>query len=95
MMYRAEIIANQSVQEDITELLEQTVPDILYTIVPLVHGRGKKDRKLGTTSWPETNFLLFSYIEDRKIILFKAVIEAVKNRFPNEGIKLFLLKSEE
>ncbi len=94
-MYRAEIIANQSVQEDITELLEQTVPDILYTIVPLVHGRGKKDRKLGTTSWPETNFLLFSYIEDRKIILFKAVIEAVKNRFPNEGIKLFLLKSEE
>jgi hypothetical protein len=94
-MYRAEIVANQSVQEDIIELLEQTIPDILYTIIPMVNGRGKKDRKLGTTSWPETNFLLFSYIEDRKIILFKAAIEAVKNRFPNEGIKLFLLKSEE
>jgi hypothetical protein len=94
-MYRAEIVANQSVQEDIIELLEQTIPDILYTIIPMVNGRGKKDRKLGTTSWPENNFLLFAYIEDKKIILIKAVIEAVKNRFPNEGIKLFLLKSEE
>jgi hypothetical protein len=94
-MYRAEIVANQSVQEDITELLEQTVPDVLYTVIPLVHGRGKNNRKLGTTTWPETNFLLFSYIADVKVPLVKAVITAVKKRFPNEGIKLFLLKSEE
>ena len=52
-MYRAEIVANQSIQEDLTELLEQTIPNILYTIIPLVQGRGKSDRKLGNTTWPD------------------------------------------
>ncbi len=94
-MYRAEIIANQSVEDDIMELLEQTIPDILFTVLPVVNGKGKKTRKLGTTIWPEQNFLLFSYIEDENIPKMKAVIAAVKKHFPGEGIKLFLVKSEE
>jgi len=94
-MYRAEIIANQSVQDDIVDLLEETIPDVLYTMLPVVYGKGKKNRKLGTTTWPETNFLIFAYIADNKVPLVKAVIRAVKQKFPNEGIKLFLLKSEE
>lgn len=94
-MYRAEIVANQSIQEDLIELLEQTIPDILYTIIPLVQGRGKDDRKLGNTTWPETNFLLFSYVEDSEIEKVRAVVRAIKKTFKDEGVKLFTLKDSE
>lgn len=94
-MYRAEIVANQSVQDDIIEALEDYVPDILYTIVPLVHGRGGVDRKLGSTTWPETNFVLFSYVAEKDKPAVDAVLAAIKKKFPDEGIKLFWVKAEE
>lgn len=94
-MYRIEIIANKSVEDDITEALEQYIPNILYTTVPLVYGRGGEDRKLGTTTWPETNFLMLSYIEDSFIPTVKAVMKGVKEKFKGEGIKLFCIKAEE
>ena len=94
-MYRLEIIANKSVEEDITTALEQYIPEILYSVVPLVYGRGGSDRKLGTSTWPETNFLLVSYIEDSSLATAKAVIKAVKARFKGEGIKMFIIKSED
>ena len=94
-MYRAEIIANQSVQDDIIEALEQYVPNILYTIVPLVNGRGADDYKLGSATWPETNFLLVSYIQDGEKETVQAVIDAAKRKFADEGIKLFFVKAEE
>ena len=93
-MYRAEIIANQSVQDDIVELLEEHIPSLLYTLIPLAHGRGKKNYKLGTSSWPETNFILFAYIKKSDAAKFKAIIAAVKKRFPKEGIKLFMVKAK-
>ena len=58
--YRIEIIANQSVQEDITELLEEELPEIQYTVIPTVQGRGAHRKKLGSTTWPEQNFVLFA-----------------------------------
>lgn len=94
-MYRLEIIANKSVEEDITDALEEYIPDILYSVVPLVYGRGGSDRKLGTSTWPETNFLMISYVSDESLPTAKAVIKAVKDRFKGEGIKLFVIKAEE
>lgn len=93
-MYRAEIIANQSVQDDIIEVLEENIPGILYTTVPLVTGRGKSSYRLGTSTWPETNFLMISYVEDDKKDAIKKIIAAVKERFPDEGIKVFFIKAE-
>ncbi|MCR5218622.1 PG0541 family transporter-associated protein [Treponema sp.] len=93
-MYRAEIIANQSVQDDIVEVLEENIPGILYTTVPLVTGRGKDDYKLGTATWPETNFMMISYVEDKYKDSLKKIIAAVKEKFPDEGIKLFFVKGE-
>ena len=93
-MYRAEIIANQSVQDDIIEVLEENIPGILYTTVPLVTGRGKSSYRLGTSTWPETNFLMISYVEDDKKDAIKKIIAAVKERFPGEGIKVFFIKAE-
>ena len=92
-MYRIEIVANQSIQDDLIELLEEVIPNILYTVIP--QGRGKNDRKLGDTTWPETNFLLFSYIDDDKVETVRAVVAAIKKQFSGEGIKLFTLKDAE
>ncbi len=94
-MYRVEIIANKSVEEDISQLLEQYIPDFLYTVLPLAYGRGGSDRKLGDGTWPETNFVLISYIEDDWLPTVRAVVKGVKERFLGEGIKLFAMKAEE
>ena len=94
-LYRAEIISNQSVQEDITELLEKEIPSIQYTVIPEIHGRGVRTKKLGDTIWPEMNFVLFAYVEEDAARKIKEVIEAVKQRFPNEGISLFFTKAVE
>ena len=93
-MYRAEIVSNQSVQDDITERLEKEIPGIQYTVIPEVHGKGLKTKKLGDTVWPEMNFILFAYIEDSDAKKVKDVIAQVKERFPNEGISLFFTKGE-
>ena len=94
-LYRAEIISNQSVQEDITELLEQEIPSIQYTVIPEIHGRGGHSKKLGDTIWPEMNFVLFSYLEEADARKVKEVVEKVKQKFPNEGISLFFTQTVE
>lgn len=88
-MYRVEIISNQSVQDDIIELLEQEIPEIQYTILPDCQGRGGRAKKLGNTTWPEMNFSLYTYETEENARKVKAIIKAVKDRFPNEGISLY------
>lgn len=94
-MTRCEIIANQSVQEEITDLIEEHLPDCLYTVISAVTGKGKKSYKLGSTTWPETNFILVSYVEDGKLAVMKAIVRAVKEKFKGEGIKLFCVQAED
>lgn len=93
-MYRIEIVSNKSVEEDITDALVKYVPGILYTKIPLAYGKGKKSCKEGTATWPETNFIMISYIEDSQMDKVREVMAAVKNKFPDEGIKLFAIHSE-
>jgi hypothetical protein len=90
-MIRFEIIANRSVQDDILEGLEAAIPQFLYSVVPVVHGRGRGARKLGTATWPEENFLLIAYIDDDQASALREVVSATKARFPTEGIKMFEL----
>ena len=94
-LYRAEIISNQSVEEDIIERLEKEIPSIQYTVIPEIHGRGGRTKKLGDTVWPEMNFVVFTYVEKEAALKVKEVVEAVKERFSNEGISLFFTKAEE
>lgn len=90
--YRIEIIANQSVQEDITELLEQEIPEIQYTVIPTVQGRGAHSKKLGSTTWPEQNFVLFAYLSKNDAKKAQAVIFAIKQKFTSEGITFFCVQ---
>ena len=90
-MIRVEIIANQSVHEAIIKNLEAVVPDFCYSLIPLVYGRGKKSYKLGTATWPETNFILIAYCPETAETDIQTVIEYEKKKFPDEGIKIFVL----
>ncbi len=94
-MTRCEIIANQSVQDEIVSLMEEHIPGVLYTIIPSVVGKGKNSYKMGSSTWPETNFILISYVEDENLAKMKAIIAAVKEKFSGEGIKLFIIKAED
>jgi hypothetical protein len=85
-MKRLEIIANQSVREEFELALEAAVPGIQYTLVPIVHGKGRRKRKLGTRTWPETNFLIFSYLPEAEAAKAAQAVLSVVERFPAEGI---------
>jgi hypothetical protein len=53
-------------------------------------------KKLGDTVWPEQNFMLFSYVEDEETAKkIKAIITAISQKFPREGISSFYYKVEE
>lgn len=90
-MTRIEIIANRSVQEDIVDGLESVIEGFYYTVVPVVHGRGGAARMLGTATWPEENFMLVAYVGDEVAEVAGRVIARVKERFPTEGVKLFMI----
>lgn len=88
---RCEIIANQSVEDDIIELLETTIPDFEYTIDENLCGRGRSSRKLGNSVWPEMNFVLTAYVTEDDAELVRTCINQIKEKFPHEGINLFVL----
>lgn len=88
---RCEIIANQSVEDDIIELLEKTIPDFEYTIDENLYGRGKSSRKLGNSVWPEMNFVLTAYISSDFEASVRDCVNQVKQKFPHEGINLFVI----
>ncbi len=90
-MIRAEIFANQSMQDMLINNLEAAIPGFLYSIVPLAHGRGGESYKLGTTTWPETNIILIAYCDDEKESAIRTVVDYLKEKCPAEGIRLFVL----
>jgi len=94
-MKRLEIIANRSVQEELIEAIEAAVPAIRYTVLSSAHGRGTDDWKLGTTVWPEENFLWFAYLADDEARAIFAVVADAKARYPREGIRAFSVTADE
>ncbi len=88
-MRRLEVIANQSVQDDIIEGLSAVVPGFQYTVISPAHGAGLRKKKLGTVVWPETNFVLVSYMDGSDAQAARGFLEDLKRRFPEEGIAFF------
>ncbi len=86
-----ELIANRSVENEIIETLEKNIQDFYYTLLPQVCGRGKTKYRLGTATWPEMNFLLISYLDEEETARVETAVREVKERFPDEGIKLFMM----
>lgn len=92
-LYRCEIIANQSVEDDIIESLETAIKDFEYTIDENLFGRGRTSRKLGNSVWPEMNFVLTAYVKEGEVDSIKQCVDQVKEKFPREGINLFVVET--
>jgi len=88
-MIRAEIIANQSVEENILEALSKENAGKYYTKIPNIFGVGACGPRMGTAVWPEENFALIIWCEEEEARGIQRAIETVKQKFPGEGIKLF------
>jgi hypothetical protein len=88
-MIRAEIIANHSVEENILEALAREQAGKFYTKIPNIYGVGSAGPRMGDAVWPEENFVLIIWCEKEEAQAIKRAIDSVKEKFPDEGIKLF------
>ena len=92
-MKRMEIVANSSVESDITEALDKIIPDFYYTLLPNIQGKGKTRYKFGDSVWPELNFLIICYLDDNFASKAKEALLKIKKEFPDEGIKFFIMEA--
>jgi len=93
-MIRLEIVANNSVEENIIEALGHHEVGKYYTKFPTVHGVGSKGPRMGDPIWPEENFALVIWCEEEEARLVEQAVAEVKKQFPDEGIKLFGLPAK-
>jgi hypothetical protein len=90
-MIRLEIIANHSVEENSLEALKDEGAGKYYTKYPSVFGVGSSGPRMGDAIWPEENFALVIWCEEEEARNIERAVAGIKERFPDEGIKLFKL----
>ncbi len=88
-MIRLEIVANNSVEENIREAFLDEGVGKYYTKIPKAHGVGNSGPRMGDAIWPEENFIYIIWCEEDEALGIKEAIAKVKEQFPDEGIKLF------
>jgi hypothetical protein len=88
-MIRVEIIANHSVEENIIEAFSNSGVGKYYTKYPNVFGVGHSGPRMGDAIWPEENFALVVWCEEEEAYIIEKAIQGVKEKFPDEGIKIF------
>ena len=90
-MKRVEIIANRSIEEDLMEAFSSAGIVKAYTKIPVVHGKGRSDPKMGDAVWPEENFILLVYCDSGEAKRIEETVVQLKTKFQNEGIKIFVM----
>jgi hypothetical protein len=93
-MLRIEIVANHSVEENILEAFAGEQVGKYYTKYPGVFGVGSSGPRMGDAVWPEENFALVIWCGEEEARGIARAVAAVKEQFPDEGIKLFGLPEE-
>ncbi|MDR1175796.1 MAG: hypothetical protein LBK83_10060 [Treponema sp.] len=93
-MIRVEIIANHSVEENILEAFKDEEVGKYYTLYPNVTGIGSSGPRMGDAIWPEENFALVIWCEAEEAAGIRRAVAKVKERFPDEGVRLFSLGGE-
>jgi len=94
-MLRVEIVANQSVEENIQEALKDHNAGKYYTLFPNVYGSGTCGPRMGDSIWPEMNFVMVIWCEKDEALRISQAVADVKEKYPDEGIKVFGIPSEE
>jgi len=90
-MVRIEVIANRSVEENILDALRHENAGKHYTKYPNILGVGNSGPRMGDSIWPEENFIFVFWCEDEEVGAIERAVFSVKEKFPNEGIKMFSL----
>jgi len=90
-MLRVEIIANHSVEENVLDALKDRGVGKYYTLYPRVTGSGTSGPRMGDAVWPEENFALVIYCEKEEADGIERAVAEVKEKYPDEGIKLFIM----
>ena len=88
-MKKVEIIANCAVEEDLFDRFKKFDVKPHYTKIPIVHGEGTSNPKMGDAVWPEENFMLIIYCDEESAGKLVEAVKDLKIDFPDEGIKLF------
>jgi hypothetical protein len=91
-MIRVEIIANHSVEENILEAFQVEGVAKYYTKFPSIFGVGSAGPRMGDAIWPEENFAIVVWCEKDEVEGIERAIAAVKQQFPDEGVKLFKME---
>jgi len=90
-MIRVEVIANRSVEENILDALKLENVGKYYTKSPGILGVGTSGPRMGDSIWPEENFVFVFWCEEEEALAIERAVISVKEKFPNEGIKMFSL----
>lgn len=88
-MVRIEIFVNRSIQDDLFERLKAAKVLKHYSLIPETHGVGATGPRRGDHIWPEENLILIAYVEEDEARQVNAIINELRERFPDEGIALF------
>jgi len=88
-MIRLEIVANQSVEENILDAFIYEKVGKYYTKFSNIYGVGTSGPRMGDAVWPEENFALVIWCEEEEARGILRAVEFVKRKFPDEGIKVF------
>ena len=88
-MKRIEIIGNRSIEEDMFDVFKKNKINVHYTKIPIVHGVGSSGPRQGDSIWPEENFLLIIYCDEKEAKKLLKAVKEVKSYFKDEGLKLF------
>ncbi|MDR2177690.1 MAG: hypothetical protein LBP20_06575 [Treponema sp.] len=94
-MFRVEIIANHSVEENILEAFSREGVGKFYTKYPNVFGVGNSGPRMGDAIWPEENMALVVWCEEDEARGIAHAVEEVKKQFPDEGIRVFGLPGQQ
>ena len=88
-MLRLEVIANQSVEENILDAFKYEGVGKYYTKYPTVYGVGSSGPRMGDPVWPEENFALVIWCDEEEAQKINMAVDKVKAQYPDEGIKVF------
>lgn len=87
--FRTEVVLNRAIEEDLMERLHHYGVASRYTVFVGVQGVGSSGERRGDHVWPEENIVVLFYLTEEDSALVVKAVRELKQRFPNEGIKLF------
>ncbi len=94
-MKQVTIIYNVALEPRVLGCLSHCGVDA-YTKIPVAHGVGHaSEPHMGTHIWPGENRIIFSVVDEEKIPHIMESLRKIKQRFPEEGLKVIVSPVEE